>query len=374
MIKDALKLKNWIWTLAIIVLVGCSTDSISGDETGANRSLEVTVIGIDAESVYQLSYDASLESQNVTNLTAQLGVQPDFLTLRQFGDLISFYSFSGGRFSIYLKEIETGNTRIFEDFYTNTPQRAVTWGINDATNVYFGYFGPFGSPNLGIQDLILEGSEEIDTVVDFNVDATFGPLLYDGKVYIAYLDNLGEYKLKYYDTVTKTAGPLLSLGSTAFSFFITGAGDLAVVKIETNPTLDLYRADDLVFIESVPLSVAPGFSVGVVEDALLLGNELYFNYVYPQPARFAEGPAIYNLDTNEFTLVDIGGLVNVVEAEIGTSLFITTQIYDPAQGVFLIGYGTAENEIEGGVMVASKDGDLLARVSTPFFPTYFVRN
>ena len=367
-------MKNWIWTLPIIVLVGCSTDNISGDENRANRALEFTAIGIDAESVYQLSHDASLESQNVIDLTGQLGVGPDFLTLRQFDDLISFYSFSGGRFSIYQKEIASGNTTILEDFYTNTPQRAVTWGINDATNVYFGYFGPFGSPNLGMQDLTLDGSEEIDTVVDFNVDATFGPLLYDGKVYIAYLDNLGEYKLKYYDTVTKNVGPLLSLGTTAFSFFITEAGDLAVVKIEVNPTLDLYRSDDLVFIESIPLSIAPGFSVGVVEDALLLGNELYFNYVYPQPARFAEGPAIYNVDTNEFTLVDLGGLVNVVEAEIGTSLLITTQIYDPEQGVFLIGYGTFENEITGGVIVASRDGDLLARVSTPFFPTYFVRN
>jgi hypothetical protein len=374
LIKSALELKNWILAILALSFIACSSDDDGGNVPSGNSTLQFTVIGEDLDNVYQLSYDSSLESQNIINLTTELGVGPNYLTLRQTDDLVSFYSFSGGRFSLYLKEIETNAIQVFNDFYTNTPQRSVTWGLNDKTNVFFGYFGPFGSPNLGLQDLTFDGNDETDVVVDFNVDATFGPLLFDGKVYMAFRDNLGNYKLRFYDTTTKSVGPTLDFGTTAFSFFISETGDVAVVKVEANPTLELYRADDLGFIESYDLNVNLGFNLGVVDDALLIGDNLYFNFVYPQPSRFVEGPAIYNLQTDEVTILNIGGLVNLVESEIGKSVLLINQVFDSVNNVFLMGYGTSGNEVEGGVIVASENGELLARIELPFFPTYFVRN
>ncbi|WP_222982852.1 hypothetical protein [Flagellimonas meishanensis] len=367
-------MKNWIWPAALLLLGGCSNDENPAPNATNAEAMAFTVIGEDLNRVFQFSYDSETKSEITIDLSQDLGVGPNYLTLRQTDDLLSFYSFSGGRFSISLKEITTGNTRVFDDFYTNTPERSITWGINNANKVFFGYFGPFGNSNLGLQDVELEGPNSSDVVVEFNVGATFDPLLYDNKVYMAFRDNLGNHKLTYYNVETKSMGPSLSFGTTPFGFFITGEGELAIVKNEANPSLERYDALDLSFLESRTLNVALGFSIGAVNDAVLIENQLYFNFIYPQPSRFIKGPAIYDLDTQEITLLDIGGLVNQAEAEVGKAIQIISLIYDPTQSIFLIGYGTLEDEVEGGVLVVSETGDLLKQFSLPFFPTYFVRN
>ncbi|NAY91543.1 hypothetical protein GTQ34_06405 [Muricauda sp. JGD-17] len=367
-------MRDWIWMVAILLLAGCSTDDDSTLDASKFPGTKFTVIGEDLNKVYQFSYDSEMASATTFDLTLDMGVETDYLTLRQTGDLLSFYSFFQGKFSIALKELTTGDIRVFEDFYTNTPERSITWGINNSSNVFFGYFGPFDSPNLGLQDVQLEGPESEDVVVDFNVGATFDPMLFDERLYMPFRDNLGNYKLTFYDLDSKVLGPTLSFGLDSFGFFITQNGDLAIIKNDSNSTLELYDALDLSFQESIVLNITLGSSIGAIHDAILIGDELYFNFIYPQPSRFVEGPAIYNLNTMETKLVDIGGLVNQVEAEIEKSVLLINQVFDPLQRIFLIGYGTSGDVVEGGVMVASETGELLDLVSLPFFPTYFVRN
>ena len=220
----------------------------------------------------------------------------------------------------------------------------------------------------------LNGTLQEDIVVDFNVDATFRPLLYNGKVYMAFRDNLGVYKLAHYDIATSSIRGILILGTTPISFFVTETGDIAIVKNEAKAALDIHSGVDLSFIETIETEVTLGFSPGVINNIVFDGDRLYFNFQYPQPSRFVEGPAIHDLNTKTTFFLDLAGLVSQAEARIGKSIAITTQVYDPSQAVFLIAYGTLEDEVEGGVLIVSEKGELLQQVSMPFFPTYIVRN
>lgn len=360
--------------MPLLLLVGCSSDDNSGVPEQSSPKVDFVAIGEDLDRVYQYSHDGNTDSGNTLDLTQELGVPVNYLTLGQTGQTVSFYSFRGGSFSLALKDLTTGGIKNYEDFYTITPDRAVTWGVNNATKAFFGYFGPSGSGNLGLLEVGLEGTGEQDVAVDFNVGNTFRPLLYNEKVYMAFMDNLGNYKLAFYDIGTMAIGAVVNLGTTPISFFVTEFGNIAIVKNEINAAMDIHSADDLSFLDRIEMEVTLGFSPGVINDIFLKEDQLYFNFQYPQPSRFVEGPAIYDLNKQETTFLDLAGLVNLAEAEIGKSIAITTQVYDPSQNVFLIGYGTLENEIEGGVMVASTTGELLVQVSLPFFPTYFVRN
>ncbi|MEZ4809969.1 MAG: hypothetical protein R2819_06380 [Allomuricauda sp.] len=366
-------MRKWIWIVPIMVLAGCSSDD-SGASVPSSQKVSFVAIGEDLDKVYQFSYDGNSASGTTVDLTQELGVSSNYLTLGQQGETLSFYTFRNGAFSLALKNLTTEEINIYENFYTITPEKAVTWGINNDFRAFFGYFGPAGSSNLGLQDVELIGTAQEDVVVDFNVASTYRPLLYNGKIYMAFRDNLGVYKLAHYDIATMAIGGILILGPTPISFFVTEAGDIAIVKNEAKAALDIHSADDLSFMESIEVDVTLGFSPGVINNIVLEDDQLYFNFQYPQPSRFVEGPAIYDLNTKTTSFLDLAGLVNQAETEIGKSIAITTQSYDPSQAVFLIAYGTLDDEVEGGILVVSAKGELLLQVSTPFFPTYFVRN
>ncbi len=374
-----MKLKNWIGLVLFLGLVACSSEfepveQPLGPTSGQGQGVDFMVIGEDLDKVYQFTYNAALGDGTSIDLTQELNVPSDYLTLRQKDDVLSFYSFEGGFFSLSLKNVATGQSTLYDDFYLNTPERSIAWGINDDEAVFFGYFGPNGARNLALQDFELQGSGSTDFTIDFNITATFTPLLFDGKVYISFTDSMGNYKLTFYDTEVMAVGPILDFGTTPVSFFITDTGDLAVVKNQLETSLDTYGADDLLFINSVPMDINLGFSPGAVSDVFLIGDELYFNVDYPQPSRFSEGPAVYNLSSKEINILDLFTIVETVEQEVGTNLTITTQVYDSTRNVFLIGYAILNDEARGGVIQASVNGDFLADIPLSFFPTYFVRN
>ncbi|TAI47444.1 hypothetical protein [Flagellimonas allohymeniacidonis] len=372
-----MKSKNWIGLALILGLAACSSEFEPVEQPltpTSGQGVDFMVVGEDLDKVYQFTYSATVGNGSSIDLTEELNVPSDYLTLRQKDDVLSFYSFEDGFFSLSLKNVNTGQTTLYEDFYLNTLERSIAWGINDEDAVFFGYFGPNGARNLALQDFELQGSESTDFTIDFNITATFTPLLFDGKVYISFTDSMGNYKLTFYDTEVMAVGPILDFNTTPISFFITDAGELAVVKNQLDTSLDTYGADDLLFINSVPMDINLGFSPGAVNDVILAGDVLYFNVDYPQPSRFSEGPAVYNLSTKEINILDMFSIVEEVEQEVGANLTITTQVYDPLSNVFLIGYAILDNEAQGGVIQASVNGDLLADVPLSFFPTYFVRN
>lgn len=374
--SNAMKLKKLFLSFLTLLFFGCSSDD-SNDTTPPETEIPIAdfvAIGQDLNTVYQYDYDGDSNMGEQLNLTQLFNVTPDYLTLREVDDLLSFYYFGRGAFSLVIKDIRTGASANYPDFFVNSPERSVAWGINNESNVFFGFFGPLGTRNLGIQDVELLSSNIQDTSIDVGIDFVFQPLLFNNKVYFAYLDSEGNYKFTFYDTVTNSAGPILNFMSTPISFLAAESGDIAIVKNGVNASLGLYDADALTLMDTVPLDFNTAFTAGPVDGAVFDGRMLFYAFPYVQPSEFPSGPAFFDTETQENTLIDFFGIAAELEQEIGTNIGLTAQIYDTFQKVFLVGYEILDQSARGGVLQINTDGELVANISTMFVPTYFVRN
>ncbi len=369
-----MKLKTAQLVFVAALLLGCSNDDNSSEPIQVVEPASFVVIGEDADRVYQFSYNAESDLGTTADLTGELGINSNYLTFRQPDKLISFYSFADGFFSLAQKNIETDQTINYDNFYENNPGRSIAWGTNNDSNVFFGYFGPNGSRNLSIQDIELSSDERIDVTIDFNIESVDQPLYFEDKVYVSYRDSQGDSKLTFYNTNTKSAGPKLDLGTTTISFFATNDSNIGVIKNGTTPTLAVYDGSTFVLLESFPLDFGTGFDSGPIFDLTLNGSSLYYARTFAQPSRFQFGPAVFDLERQQDFILDLGGIVEEVEQQIGTGVTPSFQVYDTASQLFLVGYAQLGNEIKGGVMQISNDGRLVANIEFPFFPTNILKN
>jgi len=364
--------KNIFGVTLTLLIVGCSNDDNIIKEPDEILAASFEVIGEDTEAVFQYTFDAKTNTSELLNLTSEIGVPTDYLTLRQTDDFLSFYSFRQGAFSLVIKNISTGATASFVDFYANGPGRSVVWGTNTLTNVFFGYFAPGDSREIGLQDVEIQNQTSLDVSIDIDIDLLFQPLLFNDKVYITFLDNQGEYKLSFYDTLTKSLGNIINFGDTPISIFIDDLDNLVVIKNGIDATLELYDTNDLSFIRSSNLGFNSGFASGPVSGTVLSENKLYYARPYIQPARFASGPAIFDLETQESFIPDFITIADEIEAGIGSNITITAQTYSSSRNMFFIGYSILTTPNQGGVLQISPAGELIDNTSLPFFPSYIV--
>ena len=369
-----MKLKKILLPLMAVFVIGCASDDAGIPVIEEIDPVDFIVIGENANSVVQLTYDASSDSEQSFNLSEEINVGLDYLTLRQSGDLISFYSFADGAFSLAQKNLRTNQTNTYDDFFANSPGRSVAWGINNDTNVFFGFFGPNNARNLGIQDVQLEGTDSNDVTIDFDIDFVFQPLLYDDKVYFAYRDNQNNYKFTFYNTLTRMSGPILNFGPIPISFLVSDVGDIVIIENGTSPNLGNYDPETLTLLDETPLNFGTALSQGPIPGAVLDGNRLYYARPTIQPARLFAEPAIFDLTTQEDFQIDLTGIITELEQEIETDITITTLVFSASKNVFLVGYRLLETGVSGGVLQISPDGKLIKNVAVRFFPTFFVQD
>ena len=333
-------------------------------------------IGQDFDKVYQYNFDGATETGALTNLTQELNITTDYLTLREVDDLVSFYFFERGAFSLIIRDVRTGLFASYSDFFANSAGRSVAWGINNESNVFFGFFGPSGTRNLGVQDVNLQSSPLFKTPpIDVDIDFIFQPYtLLTEKSTLSTGANSGDYKFSFYDTTTQSVGPILDFGTIPISFLVAQSGDMAIIKNGANATLEIYDADALELMDTHPLQFNTAFSAGPVDGAVFDDGILYYAFPYVQPSQYPAGPASFNTATQENNLVDLFGIANQVEQSLGESIGLTVQVYDPIQNVFLVGYEVLGQSARGGVLQISAEGELIANVTTTFVPTYLVRN
>jgi len=343
--------------------------------TSVQEDVSFQLVGVNADAVFQYNYNGAQASGIETNLTDEVGVRPNYLTLRQSGSTLSFYSFSAGKFSLFQKNVATGEVQNYEDFYTDSTDRSIVWGTNNDTSVFFGFFNPQGTTNLAIRAIALNTLKGTDLSLEFNIDKLYPPLYNNGKLFITYRTKTLAYKIAVYNTETNMLEQTLEFGNAIPSILINDMGDLAVLKFfeDSETRLTILDFDTLQKVQEFSFSLGQQFNPGPI-NAKLIGAKLYYEFEYSQPFSIDRGPAIYDLTKNTNTIIDLPNVITQVEQENGNSIYIAGEQYDADKGVFLVSYGTLnnDNQIRGGAMVISDSGELLNNVSLNFLPVYFI--
>jgi len=340
------------------------------------ENITFQAVGVDGQAIYQYNYDGTSNAGETINLSTELGLGSQHLTLRQLGKTRSFYSFSQGKFSLVQKDFTSGAVAQYIDFYTNTSARSVVWGINNEESVFFGYYTPQGSTNLAIQNIGLNDFQGSDLSLEFNIEQLYQPLYHDGKLFITYQNSASNYKISVYDTDTYALLQTIDYGSSSPSILIDDNGDLDVFKFTDGSTVGFERRDigNLTVFEELDFELNQRFPAGPFNGHLKDGT-LYYEYEYSQPFDLETVPAVLDLETGENRILDLLGTINQIEAAEGINIYVVWQQYGATEDVFLVSYGIFKDSpiLEGGVMVLSPEGSLLNNIHLPFVSTYFVK-
>lgn len=372
-----MRISTGMFILFLMLTVGCSNDdTASDDDDNRAEPIGLTAIGADGNALYQFTKGDTQDVGEIRNLSNELGLGPDYLTLRQVGNTLSFYTFNQGSFSLFQKNVATGGVQTYIDFYANTSARSIVWGTNDEDTVFFGYYNPEGTTNLAIQNVGLDDFQGSDLSLEFNIDRLYQPLYHEGRLYITYRSGNLDYKISVYDTVTFALVQTLEYGTDAPSILIDGSGNLAVFKFDETAAVRLEKRDvaTLTVLEESNFEWTQRFPPGPM-NAELRDGKVYYGYEYSQPFDLQVGPAVLDIATGDNLLLDLKGMMDGIEAAQDISTYVVWQQYDPEQEVFLISYGVFNDGpvLFGGMLALAPDGRLIDTLELPFVPTYFVK-
>ncbi|NER09812.1 hypothetical protein SAMN06265375_101669 [Muriicola jejuensis] len=362
--------------LILLAFNSCSKDSAPGIEQEEVILPDFRLIGEDASSVYQYSYDGSSQTGVEANLTQNLGVDPLYLTLRQVGEVVSFYSFASNRFSLIQLNSLTGQSAAFPDFYTVSDERAITWGANSEDLIFLGYYSPKGSRDFGLRTLDPTDGSFTDLPIALNIQQAYAPLYHRQRLMFTYRDGSGAYKIGIFNTESRTLMVTLDFNSGIPNILIDDLGNIGIM-IGLGNSQFVYQVLDietLDLLSETPFTLEVFLPPGPLQGSVF-GSTLFYTNFLAQPSEVPFGPAYFNFETNTNFMIDIIEIIRQVEDETGTEVEPTAIRYYEETETFLVGYAHADlrEEVEGGVLVISKTGLLQERIALPFVPTFFIR-
>lgn len=362
--------------LSLAFFISCSKDDGPGTFVEMASTPNFKMIGEDAENIFQYNYNATLESGSQINLTQTLGLDPMYLTLRQVAEVVSFYSFSAGSFSILQQNTLNGQSTAYPDFYTVTEERSITWGTNSEDLLFLGNYSPQGSRNFGIRTLDPADGSFTDLSIEFNIEQGYDPLYFRQRLLMTYKDAAGAYKVAIFNTETRSIMLTLDYGDGVPNVLIDDEGNIGVV-IGTGNSNFVYQVYDIetLILQRETLFVLDKFLPPGPLQGAVYGNTLFYTYSLAQPSPVTLGPAYFDFENNTDFVIDILSIVQQVELETQFTIALTAMRYIAEVEVFLMGYANVNSstEITGGVLVISKTGTILERIEVPFAPTYFIK-
>ena len=359
-----------------VLIASCSKDSAPGQPVEEAVIPDFRMIGEDETNIYQFNYDASQEEGSQLNLTQALGVDPLYLTLRQVNDVVFFYSFSDGSFSVISQNTLTGQTLAYPDFYTVTEERSITWGINSEDLLFLGYYSPKGSRDFGLRTIEPLTGNFTDLPLALNVQQVYDPLYFRERLFVTYKDENGRYVVAVFNTETRALLQTFDFATGIPNLLINEIGNLGIIIGTGNENFvyQIYDIETLALQNEIQFQLNEFLPAGPLQGAVF-GNTLYYTNLFAQPATVPFGPAFYDFVKDENVVIDILSIVQEVEAATQFTVNLTALRYFEEEEVFLMGYANAftPNGIKGGVLVISREGNLLERIEVPFAPTYFVK-
>ena len=364
--------------LLLLAFLGlaCSNDDGSLSETEQDALSDFQIIGEDANSIFLYTYSSENEESSILNLSDFSGVNRQYITLRQTGSLVSFFSFTSDNFSLVLHDVDNNSSFSYPNFYTVADERSITWGSNSESHIFLGFFSPFGTRDYYVRILDPVSGDFTDVPIEDNTTRVFSPLYTNGRLVLPYRDSAENYKIAVLDTDNALVRVIIDYDNAATSLFLNDLDELVILNSsdQLNYQYNIFDLQNVTITEAGNFELNKFFNPGPV-DAILSDNKLYYLNFFAQPYPVTSGPAVFDLGIQEDLVIDILGIKLEVETELGGAVILTDIHYLEKANSFAVGYAEAENQEQwnGGVFFIRPDGAIIDRIELPFVPTYVVR-
>jgi hypothetical protein len=359
-----------------LLLFACNSDDLASPDNSAQEIPNFKAVGEDLENIFQFNYNAESKDGELINLTTASSIVYNYLTLRQIDDVLTFFSFEAGSFSAVQQNAYSGINNFIENFYTVSNERSVTWGTVSNSHLIMGYFSPNGSPNFGVRTINISSGNTIDQIIEFNIDRVYEPLVYNDRLFLTFLDFQDNYKVVVFNTETQGVIKTFNFGEEIPSIFIDDIGDLNIIRgiNDFDYTYSKYDFETFNLLEESPFTLNRFFAPGPL-DAYIKNNKLHYMHFFVQPSELVFAPAVYDFAGSDSKILDMVGIVQMVEADLEQNIGLTSFGYDPASNTFLVGFAfsSTTSTLTGGTLIIDSNGTLLRTVELPFVPTYFIK-
>lgn len=362
--------------LLVLFTFGCSNDDGPSIEADPDTLPQFQVIGQDASSVYQYTQAGTQEEGSVLNLTELSGVNRQYITLRQTGDLVSFFSFASDNFSLVIHDTGTNSALAYPNFYAVADERAISWGSNSESQIFLGFYTPRGTRNYNVRILDPVTDAFSDVQIAFNITQAYQPIYHNGRLILPFRDSIENYQVAIVDTDNAALLQTLDFGGAATSVFINAMDELVVLSSldQANYQYTFYDLQTLFPNNQGNFVLSKFFAPGPLQ-ASISNDKLYYTNFFPQPYPLTSGPAVFDLATGEDQVIDILSIVEEIETEIGEPIVLTDIHFFEEEGLFAVGYAEAGDleTWDGGIIFLRTNGEIVYRRELPFVPTYIVR-
>lgn len=290
--------KNLILPIAFILflfLTSCESDSDEEVINGSSSIPNVTIISNDQDNMNVFQVDITDDGENVftSNLTDEIGLPVTYSNVSYENEIISFFDrgFPEFIYTVYEKQVSTGETNIYEDVCTPTMVNLISVKRSDQKIILF-TTGSSGS-NLYIQDKDTDGCTTINFSNEFLT--YFGTSRVDNEIiYLYHYDESNQLKIVSIDLRTGNILNELALDPLArvsiidnFLYAQYSGGQLQIYDKNSFELLNELQ------IENVELTFE---WISKIENN---SDKIVINIPLPAPGFSAISPAIYNISTFE---------------------------------------------------------------------------
>ncbi|MEP0264367.1 hypothetical protein [Dokdonia sp.] len=355
--------------LSAVLLCGCSdtdddamilpvdTTTDFPDFTFLNFSGTTTLLQYEFLSFNQMG--------SYTDIASLDGVSPNIQRVEVVGDVAGMYAGN----MVWLKNFRTGTVSVGTNFFDESDTEFRSWTVNSEQEVFSGFNDSPAFDNFKLRTISLNTGVVSETQI--------GAL---GQNSIPAYKN---QRLVFYENQTTTTG------TQQATLVVVNTDEVEVIGLEvldgvhvfglafgdahdiyaflSNNTYVRYDVNTFTLLDTAPSS----FNRVLDGSEPIINGQLYYTFMQPEPTVIEDVPAIYDINSQTTTLVDITPMLATLSENNGwTNLTRTTMNYVDSLQAWLIGYSyvDASGVTQGGVAKFSNEGVLLTNLEVTDHP------
>ncbi|WP_299682138.1 hypothetical protein [uncultured Dokdonia sp.] len=355
--------------LSAVLLCSCSDTDDTLEETPEDLTTDIPNFSFlnfsTPGAVFQFQFDTFTQTGFFSDITALDGVEPAIERVYEFGDVAGMYAGN----QVWLKDMRTGTVINGMNFFSEGDTEFRNWTINTETVVFSGYHDSINFDNFLVRVINLNNNV-ISNIPIGNIGQTVEAVFSQDHLvfYENGLDVNGniQAKLVFVNINTMESLGIQQFENTNIIGTVFGESN-DVFVFYNNGTYTRFDLTSFTALDSGDSSLQVQLNGGeIVED-----SKIFYVRTFPEPAVSDPLPAIYNIATQEETIIDVTPVLEVLASENGwVNLIRTTIDYVPSVNSWLIGYRytDASGTTLGGIAKFSSEAELLANLEVTDHP------